>query len=49
MVTCLIYDRRAEYNRAECDRIMEIHQAVDLPPDCGFVIAWREAACRRGL
>jgi len=42
MVTCLVYDRRAEVNRAECDPPMQPHQTVDLPPDCGYMIYWRE-------
>lgn len=42
MVTCLIYGRRAEFNRAECDVPMQPHQAVDLPEDCGYVLYWRE-------
>ena len=43
MVTCLIYGRRAEFNRAECDRLMEVHQAVDLHPDCGYMVVWKAA------
>ncbi len=43
--TCLAYGRRAEVNRAECDRLMDIHQAVDLHPDCGYMQKWR----RQGL
>ncbi|TSA12999.1 MAG: hypothetical protein D4R73_01510 [Deltaproteobacteria bacterium] len=42
MTTCKIYGRRSELNRAECDALMQPHQAVDLPRDCGYMAYWRE-------
>lgn len=40
--TCLVWGRLAEVNRSECDRPMDIHHAVDLHPECGYMQAWRK-------
>ena len=42
MKTCLIYGKRAEFGRPECDIPMQLHQACDLPETCGYVIKWRK-------
>jgi len=42
MKTCLIYGKRAEFGRPECDIPMQLHQACDLPETCGYVIQWRK-------
>lgn len=39
--TCLVYGRRNEVNRPECDNLMDPHQACDLHPDCGYMKYWK--------
>lgn len=37
MATCTAYNCLASVNREECATLMDIHQACDLPPTCGYV------------
>ena len=40
---CLAYDRWHEPEFADCVRRHTLLQACDLHPDCGYMVAWREA------